>query len=239
MPFSDVIDFDKLIAITLADITSALKEWLEGLPSDEVALMNRITAHLNRRRRGCDVGVNNIIQVQSQLAMLHRKGSNQIDQFGSDLAVTIQIDALDFRKTALFQFKKSNLFEATLDRKQLRDAQTDIRLADRSFVVFVDEMRTGIRIKSVKDVLGEFDSGQKSKVFNAVGWSFLTQWLWGWLACEIGPLSDGNSKDSVESLLQQYVMQNNWISPWGLNERDTGDFLPARAWLVIFFQNGL
>jgi hypothetical protein len=235
MAFPKNIDFDKLVTITMADIAFAMKEWLEGLPNDEVALMNRVTARLNRRRHGCDVGVNSIVKVESQLAMLHRKGINQIDQYGSDLAITVQINELNFQKTAFFQFKKSKSFEASLDRKQLTDTQKDFRTAERSFVMFADELRTGIRIKSVKDLLAEFDDTQKSKVFNAAEWNFLTQWLWGWLSCEIGAPS--TEKNSPESMLQQYVMQENWLSYWESGEQISGDFLPARAWLVIFFQN--
>jgi hypothetical protein len=106
MPFPEIIDFDKVTTIALSELTASLREWLDGRPTDEVALMNRITAHLNKRRRGCDVGVNTPIKMQSQLALLHRQGKNQTDLYGSDLAITVSIDKLDFLKTAFFNSRK-------------------------------------------------------------------------------------------------------------------------------------
>lgn len=230
-----ILDFDKIAAIVLMDIREACKGWLSGQPTDEVALMNRITANLNRRRRGCDVGVGSPVHMESQLAMLHRKGPKQTDLYGADLAITILVLSLNLVKTSFFQFKKSNRFKASLVRKQIDAALSDPRVADRSFAMAVDEVRFGIRLKEVRKLRSEFQVNQQSRSFDTSDWAFLTEWLWNWLSCDIGPPSDLGSPDSVEILLQRYVSNDDWKTPWisAGDDNLADDYLPARAWLVL------
>jgi hypothetical protein len=65
------------------------------------------------------------MKMESSLAMLHRKGSKQVDQFGSDLAVTVRVVGDPFVKTALFQLKRSTGQNCELERRQLEAATTD------------------------------------------------------------------------------------------------------------------
>ncbi len=57
MTLWDYVDLDKVLKVVLDDVGSAVNGWLNGRPLDEIALMNRITEILARRRRGCDVGI--------------------------------------------------------------------------------------------------------------------------------------------------------------------------------------
>lgn len=232
------LGFDKLAVIALKEITGALRGWLKGRPTDEVALMSRVTENLNRNRRGCDVGVAERVRLVSQLAMLHRKGPKQTDLYGADLGVTVAIDDLSFVKTALLQFKQGIDFEAKLEKHQLDQAAIMSVTADRSFVMYADKGRTGIRFHQVETLRAAYADGQQTKQFDSSDWTCLTQWLWDWFSCDIGPLSSPHDPNSVESLLEKFVVSDDWISPW--NESDSRslkkyDVLPARAWLVLFF----
>jgi hypothetical protein len=231
------LDFDKLTTIVLKDVTHALKDWLTGMPKDEVALMNHVTGKLNRIRRGCDVGVAKRVHVKSKLALLHRKGPKQKDRYGADLAITVVMDDLSFIKTALLQFKKGSNFKAKLEKRQLDDAAARKSLLDRSFVMYADEGRTGIRFKAVAPLRSSYKTVQKQKTFNTASWRGLVQWMWDWLSCDIGLISKQGAPNSVEALLDDYVIENDWISPWGESDPDDppDDLVPARAWIVLFF----
>ncbi len=237
MPIPANLDFDKLATIALTEITTALRGWLNGRPADEVALMNRVTERLSRNRRGCDVGAAERVRVVSQLAMLHRQGPKQTDLYGSDLGVTVVIDDLSFIKTALLQFKKGTDFKADLEIRQLNQAAASAVIEDRSFVMYADEGRTGIRLHPVAALRRTYSSGQQRQRFDTTGWTCLTRWLWDWLSCDVGPPSAPNDPNGVEPLLQKYVIEDDWISAWG-EAGDNGfldDVLPARAWLVLYF----
>lgn len=235
-----IIDFDKIAKFALADISNALDGWLKGQPTSEEALMNRVTEHLGKQRRKCNVGVGKIIKVKRQLALLHRKGPNQTDLFGSDLAITIFIEDANFLKTAFFQFKTGDNFKVSLEKKQLNQATARNDISQRSYVIFVDKENSGVRIRSVPKIISEFNNKQNTKTFNTSNWNFLIQWLWNWLSCKTGPLSERNDPNSIETLLQQYVTEEEkWDRVWPISrDIDFADFVPARTWLVIFLTGG-
>jgi hypothetical protein len=230
------VDFDKFATITLKQITTAILAWLKGKPISEEALMSHLTGKLNERRGGCDVGVFEEIKMTTQLAELHRKGSNQIDQYGCDFAVTLVIEPDNWTKTALFQLKTFTEFRIQLEKRQLSQALTDTRIKNRSYVLVTDENRTGIRIRSIKEVINSFDNIQAEKTFHVSNWDFLVQWLWEWLSCNTGEISKRNDSNSIETLLQAFVDDPAWVPDWIVSyDQDLIDgYLPARAWLVIF-----
>jgi hypothetical protein len=238
MPFPKDIDIDKVIALALRDISTSIKEWLQGQPTSEEALMNRITANLHRPNRSCDVGIKNDVRMISQMALLHRQGPNQTDLYGADLAVTIRVMGEEnLVKTALFQLKQSDDFKVTLERKQLEDALIDERIGQRSFVLLADKGRTGVKLAFAPEILKQFDGRQKTKEFDASTWMPVTTWLTNWLSCDIGQPSQLNDPNSIESLLQQYVFEEAWVRDWSIiTDFDfTSEYLPARTWLYIFF----
>lgn len=237
MPFPHTINFDRVAQNTLADLGTAVGGWLKGHPRDEVALMNRVTERLARRRRGCDVGTHVPVVMQSSLAILHRKGPKQVDRYGCDLAITVSIEDEDFIKTALFQFKKSTEYRCVLERAQLFDAVRDPRIGPRSFALAADEVRGAIRISPIATIVNAFDPTQKSKTFTVADWTCVTNWIQEWLSCGIGLPSDPNDVHSVEALLRAYTIDHE-RDLWDQDEAVFGadfpdDFLPARAWLKI------
>lgn len=102
------INVDLVLQGILSDMVYVTNGWLNGEPKDEPAFMNRLTERLSRSRRKCNVGVKEPIEVVAEFFPLHRKGPNQVDQYGSDLAVTINVETLDLTKTAFFQLKVSH-----------------------------------------------------------------------------------------------------------------------------------
>ncbi len=242
MPLPPGINVDMVISAALADIMDAVQGWLHGAPSDETALMNRLTEKLSRRRRGCDVGCRVPMTMTALTALLHRRGPNQTDQYGSDLAVTVGVHNCSFLKTCIFQLKKSREFKATLERVQLSNACANVTVRPHSFVAAFDETRPGgMRFRSTQDALAEFDSQQATKQFDTEAWLSFTEWFLGWLSCDIGPASQINDPNSVEVLLNRYryapSTAEEWVSPWkSLTAQPPMDGpIPARAWTVLLF----
>lgn len=240
----DNIDFDKVALFTLNNMMLSMQGWLKGRPTDEVALMNRLTENFSKLRRGCDIGIRDKFLMTTQTALLHRKGDNQVDLYGADLAITLYIDET-FIKTALFQLKKGSDFSAGLERRQLNQGLSHEAYKNKSFVMYADEIKASIRIKSISKIIDEFNSTQETKKFDVMSWLSLVEWLQKWLSCEEGELSDINDKNSVEKLLQEFVVEDSWISPWGFDAESTvfdaninsNTIFPAKAWLVILFEN--
>lgn len=241
MPFPKQLNFDIIAHGLLQDVSDAVKAWSTGRPCSEEAFMSQVTEHLARKRRNCDVGMIEPVGMRCQVAMLHRRGENQVDQYGSDLAVTIYVDSEQYVKTALFQLKKSENYRASIERKQLNDAMADSRTAERAFVLTIDEVRQGIRIESAATLLKQFDK-QKTKTFEVAEWTSLTQWVWSWFSCDVGPVSDATDKQSVEAMLENYRVpdSNSWQSPWAVGriaETELPEPVPARAWLAFAFNS--
>jgi hypothetical protein len=229
------------VRIVLEDIKAATAAWIKGQPHSEEALMNQLTGRLSRRRKGCDVGLRGPVNATAQVALLHRKGVNNTDKYGADLAVTIRVDNDRYMKTALFQLKRGSCYQVIVESQQLQDAYMDKRLGDRSFVLAIDDNRLGIHIKDVKTLLA-VKGDQKTKTHSFHDWTFLTKWLYDWLSCEVGPVSDFNDSNGVEPLLESYVVdEQNRESPWGsiTSESDQlqNDVIPARVWLTFFLNS--
>lgn len=240
MSFPEDLDFDRVLYEALAGTKIAIDEWLDGAPISEEPLMNRLTAQFSRRRRSCDVGTTSPITMFSRVAFLHRQGENQTDAFGSDLAITVDIAARSFRKTALFQLKISDGFDVRLERSQLHEATENAATADRSFVLVADKTRKGVRVKAACDALEMFQEDADTATRNCVEWDTLGQWLSKWLSCDIGVRSDINDPSEIEPTLESFVVDapKDWLSPWGTSASSASpsDARPAKAWLAMFFE---
>jgi hypothetical protein len=216
LPYS--LNFDRVLEALLDDMAKATDGWANGSPLDEMALMNRITEKLTRKRRRCDVGAEFPVELHAEFFDLHRRGEAQVDKFGSDLAVTVQIPSDGFVKTAFFQLKVSRDYQATLNINQLDQAAV-IRVAERSFVLAVDAKRFGYRVKSLGECRSEIPTGHATKQFDTSEWEFLVQWILAWFQCERGPASEPNDPHGPETLLENYrhpdskrlVHCNAWI----------------------------
>lgn len=230
------IDVDRLINIVLTDVQRAAKEWKNGRPLDEAAFMNNLTRVLGRKRRGCDVGKTSPMRATSQLYYLHREETDSSDKYGADLAVTLRIGK-SWTKTAIFQLKKTKDYKCTLDKADLKAADEDKRISERSFLLAIDEDRLGVRLEKIQGLQEEFmKAGKKRKVFHASGWSYLSDWLRAWLRCELSPLTSSSDPNPVEGLLEAF----RWDGPEPSDEFDFEpadvehlESVPAESWLKI------
>jgi len=240
MSFPENLDMDRVLSKALGGIHEAVHDWLDGAPTSEEPLMNRLTAQFTRRRRHCDVGVRVPVSMTAKVAFLHRQGTQQTDAFGADLAITIEIPDRNYRKTILFQIKVSEDFLARLERQQLNQALADDRTADRSFVLVADKVRQRMRVKSVRDALGLIQEGNETARVDCAEWMAVSEWLTKWISCDVGPASKADDPRSVEKLLQSFVVEppEDWESPW--EQGNGADYpsgqRPAKAWLEMMFR---
>jgi len=228
MPLPAHLDIDKIASVVWSCTTKALGGWLKGAPRDETAFINRLTEQLGATRKGCDVGLDKRVVVKSRVAVLHRQGPKATDLFGSDLAVTVMTEPGNFTKTAIFQVKKGNDFKALFERHQLQDALNHPQAASRSFVLYIDEGRTGVRLQPAKEVLGKFKNEAQTLTTSVADWMPLHSWLSEWLGCRIGVPSDLGSPDAIETVLADYEDTH----PIATLD-SAGEPLPSSAWLLF------
>jgi hypothetical protein len=231
MPLPEDVDLDKLISFLLDCEKKAITGWLDGVPKDETAFMNRLTGQLAKLKRGCDVGLKPRVVVYPRVYELHRRAKDSSDALGSDLAITVSILPAHYVKTALFQVKAGKGFSAQLERHQLEAATATKEVADRSFVLYVDEGRGSIRIAKAVDLLVGWPKSQATKTFSSSSWMALSAWATGWLSCDIGPVSDNPyAATSLENTLRKYEAEPaarlaTLVEPAG-----------PLAWLIFAFQ---
>lgn len=240
MTFPKDLDFDRVMLELLNCVESALEGWRKGVLHTEEPLMNRLIEPFNRRRRGCDVGVTSTMRMISAVALLHRRGPQSTDAFGSDLAVTVDIPSTSFRKTVLIQVKVSDDMVATLERKQIEAAHAHTLTRPRSIVLTADRSRLRTRVKPTQDALALFKPGKDTHQANCASWDSLGQWASKWLSCESGVPSVVSESGGVEGLLQDFVVEapDDWDKPWGSLDDPSSipdDWRPARTWLVCRF----
>ncbi len=234
MAFPDIVDFDKLVFEALLDIRHSVQSWLAGRPHDEVALMNHLTGRLARRRRRCDVGAKGPVAVSAEVYALHRQGERATDKYGSDLAVTVRIPKLSWVKTALFQLKRAEGLHVSLPHDQLEQAAVDARILERAFVFVIAEERLLMRVQDVKSLRKQLigKSLQSTYAFDCSGWSGIVNWIEHWLQCVVGKESEEGDPNSVEALLQSFVVKPPTLDLFPGEDADIPeDFLPARSWL--------
>lgn len=241
MSFPPGLDFDRVMLELLNGVACALKGWKNGGLLTEEPLMNRLIEPFNRNRRGCDVGVVQPITMTSTVALLHRRGERQRDAFGSDLAITVDVPSLCFRKTSLLQLKVADEMTVTLERDQIEAAHVNELTVNRSIVLAIDRDRLRGRVAPTKEVLKWFTPDARSATRSCADWQTLGQWASKWLSCEVGVASEYGPAGGVEGLLQQFVVEapSDWRAPWDTaNNVDPsgGEWRPAKAWLVMRFE---
>lgn len=236
MSFFQHFDEDKLLRHLLPPIFDALDSWQGGMNADEGSLMNQITSALNTRRaRRCEVGLSGPFRLQTELFELHRRGPNQTDQFGSDLAVTVTARTNPaFVKTAFFQFKIANSAQVRIETHQLADSAKYQPVFERSFCIAVDPANHTVRVESAATVKSNFRSKVGSQSVATGKWQPFSEWILAWLRCAVGPWSSPIDQRSIEQLLRRYALRDpeSFASDWDLGP----NYYPARAWLSATFE---
>lgn len=234
------LDVDRLNHALLNAVQKAARKWKENPPNEETVFLSRLLENIRRPWGGCDVGLKNPMYVVSEVYNLHRKGEKKTDQFGADLAVTLRIGKT-WTKTAIFQLKKSNEYKLELDADDLKAADEDERIAERSFVLSVDEGRLGIRLQKIEQLKQIYEeSPAKSQTFHTSRWLALTDWFREWLQCKQAPASSPTDPNAVETLLEAFrlgPLKPDSDFDYEPGEGDHLRYVPARQWLQTSIQS--
>lgn len=236
MSFFQHFDEDKMLRHLLPPILDALNAWQRGMNADEGSLMNQVTSVLNTpRARRCEIGLTDSYLLQTELFQLHRRGPNQTDKFGSDLAVTVNaLTSPSFVKSAFFQFKIAEHGRATIEARQIADAEIHCAVFDRSFCLAVDPTNRTIRVEALAGLKSRFPTDADSQTVVTDKWQPFTEWVLGWLRCKIGPWSQPTDLVSIEQLLRQYTLREPEVLParWEVEP----NYYPAKSWLSATFR---
>jgi hypothetical protein len=212
------ISKDRLIRLALNEVDFATSGWLAGPPQEEIALLSRLTERLLRQRRRCDVGTRRRVSFSPQVEVLHRRGPRTTDLYGCDLAVTLDIPAEPFCKTACFQLKRSDSGKVILDRTQLQAVRAS-PFRYQSFVLATDRVNGEHRLAEIESLPTQ--GGQHA----LNGWLPLADWLVLWLDCQVGTRPPGPPLEDVLRDLFSAPYDGMWDLPEG--------FSPLRVWLVL------
>lgn len=232
------IDFDKAVLPILKDFAEEISAWLRGSPTSESALTNRLTEVLGKSRRRCDIGVNPDARLDVEHHLLDRRGPNNTDLFGSDIAVTVRVRTpyQEMIKTALVQLKVSENFSVELEERQLTDAVINSVTQDISFILAVDrEQRGAMRTSFVPDLHAAFPRNQVTHRFDSSAWLPFAPWLYEWLSCHVGKPSDPKNPRSIERVLERLLTRISLpqVEPEDvLREMDLTS-IPARHWVMF------
>lgn len=236
MSFFQHFDEDKLLRHLLPILFDALTNWQSGMNADEGSLMNQITSALNARRaRRCDVGLAGPFLLQTEMFDLHRRGPNQTDRFGSDLAVKVTAATSPaFVKTAFFQFKIADGKRVRIEAHQLTDAAEYPPVCERSFCLAVDPTNRTVRVESTAVLKSGFPTKGESHAVAIAKWQHFTHWVLAWLRCAVGPWSSATDQRSIEQLLRMYAITEPqaFARNWDIRP----DYYPAKAWLSATFK---
>lgn len=202
------IDRDKAIGFMSFYWWIPLRYWQFGI-HEEVFFLHDLFRHSDMHRHGWDLGLRAPARVRHDVARLHQKGANRTDKFGSDFALTIDIQGkFTLRKTALFQTKLSKNYSATAERHQLSEALSLPEFAGRSFTMAIDRHRAVIRIQSVDVLAAAFPNRQQATMtFDTTEWVPSTEWFTRWLECDIGRPSTSFEQTSIERLLASHAVE--------------------------------
>ncbi|MDU8672269.1 hypothetical protein [Paenibacillus polymyxa] len=236
------LNVDQILAVLLKEIQNETRKWLIGRPCSEEAFLNRLTEVLAKRRK-CDVGTTEVYKVEVEQHILHRKGKNQTDKYGSDLAVTISIPYLKFSKTALLQLKKSENYKTQLLRDQIQQASQFEPIKQRSFVMTIDEVRGGIKVNSITSIEKDIPVGQASKTFECEEWDALSEWIIKWMSCKVGAGNASSDPMPIERLLKKQIINDDNMGQLELDDiYDSNEFeLPenffmTKTWIKYTFK---
>ena len=214
----------------------AIRRWLRGFPHSEEALLNHMSGNV-LFRRSCDIGMSERLLGKATGLELHRRGPDQTDRYGCDLAVTFSVPGQNYTKTAFIQLKRHAAGLVKIEKKQLDDALQLPYVANRAFALAVSETPGTIRLKSVANLaLEQLDvATHRSRLDES--WLSMEDWLRAWLECRIGDPSRPWTSDSPESHLQSFAAAGT--DPiWGTTPVDwppESDLVPAQVWVRYEF----
>jgi len=202
------IDRDKAVGFLAFYWWVPFRCWFVGIP-EEPMFIHELLKRSALAGTPWDIGLRSRVPVVHSLAVLHQRGNNRSDQYGSDFALTIDVSgSVILRKTALFQTKIGDNHLATVDRSQLDAVLAVPEFAGRGFTMALDRLRRSIRIQSVDALSSAFIApNQKTKRFDTTAWLASSDWIVKWFECDIGRASSALDGPPIEALLSRYILE--------------------------------
>lgn len=239
MNFVDEIDLDKLVSHLCLAMWFPLRQWFHGFYLSELIYLEHFFVLDRKRPLNLDIGLRRKVLFTLSLHNLHRQAPDQSDIYASDFALTIDVAGSQrWTKTALFQLKVSENQKVRLEKKQLGVALMNTLIAPRSFVAAIDRNRCTQRIAKTEDILAaERDNNHKTFTVDAVSWLASSDWVFRWIRCEHGVLSDEQHGGlGTEELLNAFVSRGA-RNPYFDSARETPESpelvgITARNWYI-------
>ena len=202
------IDRDKAIGFMAFYWWVPLRRWRLGIP-EEVFFLHDFFRHSDLHPNGWDIGLRAPAPVRHRVARLHQKGTNRTDKFGSDFALTIDIQGkFTLRKTALFQTKLADNYSVVVDREQLDAVLSTPEFSGRAFTMAVDRNRSVLRIESAEILASQFPNRQQATMtFDTTDWIPSTEFFIRWLECSIGRPSSSFEDMPIEQILASHAIE--------------------------------
>jgi hypothetical protein len=200
------IDRDKAVGFLAFYWWVPFRCWFVGIP-EEPMFIHELLKRSTVPGRPWDIGLRSRVPIVHSLALLHQRGNNRSDQYGSDFALTIDVKgSVTLRKTALFQTKVGDNHSATIERHQLDAVLAVPEFARRGFTMALDRPRRSIRIQSVDVLSADFAaSKQKTRKFDTTEWLASSDWIVRWFECDVGRPSSALEGPSIEALLSRHI----------------------------------
>lgn len=242
--FSQIFFQDDAVYFALNQVKEATRRWINSSLHNEAVLLNEVSdALLEIASNKCRSKIYPDMDVSASRTILDRKGKNNQDLFGADLAVTLSLfegEQLIKQRTALFQLKvgarQGTAVEYTLDVKQIYSVGHNKYSIGRWFIAVCDN--AGIWNLATERVVAEkltelqlskvaFSQAVDRKQALQVGdsWSSMAEWMLDWLSGAQGTDSDlGDPKRLEEVLSQLRKKEQETGKSWGPGDEFESQF---------------
>jgi hypothetical protein len=220
--FSQVFFQDDAVYSALNQVREATRRWINSSLHNEAILLNEVSdALLEVASKKCRSPIYLDMDVSASRTILDRKGKNNRDLFGADLAVTLSLfkdEQLIKQRTALFQLKvgarQGTTVEYTLDVRQIYLVGHNKHSIGRWFMAVCDN--EGIWNLAAERVVAEkltelqlskvpfsHEADRKQALQVADSWSSMAEWTLDWLSGAQGTDSDLGDPKRLEEVLTQ------------------------------------
>lgn len=249
--FSQIFFQDDAVFSALNQVREATQNWIKSSLRNETVLLNEVSnALLEVTSNECRSQIYPDMNVSASRIILDRRGKNNQDLFGADLAVTLSLfdgKKLEKQRTALFQLKVGKrqgvTVTYTLDVRQIYSVGHHKHSRGRWFMAVCDN--TGIWSLADERLIASHLTGlQLSQVgySNAVdrkqdlqvadSWSSFAQWTLDWLSGAQGIDSDLDDPERLEEVLSQLRQKEQEArDSWGAGDDFESQFNPGEILL--------
>jgi len=242
--FSQVFFADEAVLSALLRVKEATSRWIKSSTKTEAVLLNEVSdALLAVASNNCRSQIYPTLEVSASRTILDRKGMNNRDLFGADLAVTLSLyedEQLIKQRTALFQLKvgkrEGSKVQYSLDVRQIYTVGHNKHSLGRWFMTVCDNH--GIWNLAAERLVAEYLSEKEltkvpfpqkadRDVTLQVGesWSSIAQWTLDWLAGAQGEDSDLSDSKRLETVLSELRKKEEELGElWSTTEEFENQF---------------